>query len=316
MATVANTYASQTATLSDALYALYGEGVSVKDRRAVHGGDCNDAHLLTLTNGARVFLKSNSFKNAGFFTAEAGGLAAIAGTKTLATPKVLAYGADKAEGIAFLLMEYIEEGRRKADFFEAFGRNLAAMHKTTPPVNMPEGKPYGFHEDNIIGFRPQINTPHADWISFYRDCRLSPQLRDAQAAGYLSKEDLRQADSVMAHLDRWLTEPEAPSLVHGDLWGGNYMTASDGSTMIIDPAAYIGHREVDLAMSEMFGGFPAAFYRAYREAYPLQPGYEDRRPLYDLYQMLNHLNQFGTAYLGSVRRILQGLAHTASGPRP
>lgn len=295
-------------SLGEALGACAGEGTKIKDRRAVHGGDCNDAYLLTLTDGRRIFLKSNHIGNAHFFTAEARGLRAIAETKAIAVPKVLACGTDKETQTVFLLMEYIEEGKKRADFFEAFGRNLAAMHRATPPVQMPAGRPCGFDEDNIIGFRPQVNTPHADWISFYRDCRLLPQLRDAQAAGYLSKEDLRQADSVMSRLDRWLIEPEAASLVHGDLWGGNYMTGTDGSAMLIDPAAYIGHREVDLAMSEMFGGFPAAFYRAYQEAYPLQPGYEDRRPLYDLYQMLNHLNQFGGSYLGSVRRILQRYA--------
>ena len=291
-------------SLNEALNAVFGEGAEVRERRAIHGGDCNDARLLVLSTGERVFLKSNNSKNLCFFTAEARGLDAIAGTETIATPKVLAVGTDAAEGMAFLLMEFVEEGRRRADFFEDFGRSLAAMHKAKPPLQMPAGKPLGFDEDNIIGFRPQCNTPQADWISFYRDCRLAPQVRDAQASGYLSKEDLQQADAVMTHLDRYLIEPEQPALVHGDLWGGNYMCGGDGSVLLIDPAAYIGHREVDLAMSQMFGGFPAAFYRAYQEAYPLQPGYEDRRPLYDLYQMLNHLNQFGASYLGSVRRIL------------
>ena len=291
-------------SLASAIHALYGEDVSVINRRAVSGGDCNHAFLLVLSNGTNIFMKANDIGNLSFFQCEAYGLSAIKKAGQIAVPNVLALGIDETLQFAFLLMDYIEQGEKKADFFEVFGRELASLHRYNPSEYVPEGFSFGFLQDNIIGFRPQINTPHKDWISFYREYRLAPQIKDAADAGYLSHEDMQKAETVMQKLDTLLIEPEQPSLVHGDLWGGNYMADADGKPVLIDPAAYVGHREVDLAMSSMFGGFPYAFYHAYEETYPLQDGYEDRRPLYDLYQMLNHLNQFGRSYLSAVRRIL------------
>ena len=141
------------------------------------------------------------------------------------------------------------------------------------------------------------------WIPFFRERRLLPQLRRGE--GYLDEKDRRCAEKLLARLEELLPEPEAPSLLHGDLWSGNYITGPDGRAWLIDPAAYVGHREADLAMTELFGGYPAAFYDAYREAWPLQPGYEQRREIYNLYHLLNHLNLFGPSYLGSVRQILR-----------
>ena len=290
-------------SLHQAIASLCGSDAEIKEKRTVHGGDCNDAQLLLLTDGTRLFLKSNDIGNLSFFTSERLGLLTIEKTGAIATPRVLAAGTDRELGISFLLMDYIEEGKKQPDFFADFGRRLSALHKADASSFVPGGR-FGFTEDNIIGFRPQINTPHNSFISFFRDCRLLPQITDAKKKGYLSADDLRMADHVLSHLDDYLIEPDAPSLVHGDLWGGNYMTGNDGLAVLIDPAAHVSHREVDLAMSEMFGGFSEDFYRAYEEAFPLQQGYRDRRPLYDLYQMLNHLNQFGASYLGSVRRIL------------
>ena len=139
-------------------------------------------------------------------------------------------------------------------------------------------------------------------ISFFREQRLAPQFKAADS--YFIKEDRAKITKLLDNLDRFLIEPEQPSLLHGDLWSGNVMCGSDGKAMLIDPACYIGHREADLAMTELFGGFPQSFYDAYKEAFPLQPGYEERRDLYNLYQLLNHLNLFGPTYLEPVLSII------------
>lgn len=156
--------------------------------------------------------------------------------------------------------------------------------------------------DNYIGAAIQINTPKKSWVEFFRECRLLPQLRMADR--YLDAGLRRKADRLLAHLDRYLREPEFPSLVHGDLWGGNVLCGSDGRAWLIDPAAYVGDFETDLAMTELFGRFPPAFYRAYQEENPVDGEYQERKPIYQLYHLLNHLNLFGRSYLGSVAAIL------------
>ena len=163
---------------------------------------------------------------------------------------------------------------------------------------------YGFPIDNYIGSTPQINTPKDSWVDFFRECRLHPQVRMAYDAGYLERSAMRQADSIMERLETLLPEPDHPSLLHGDLWGGNYMTGPDGKAWLIDPATYVGHREADLAMTELFGGFAPAFYSAYRSIAHVDAGYDERRDLYNLYHLLNHVNLFGYSYVGSVLHIL------------
>ncbi|MDO4407128.1 MAG: fructosamine kinase family protein, partial [Eubacteriales bacterium] len=161
-----------------------------------------------------------------------------------------------------------------------------------------------FPIDNYIGSTPQINTPKDSWVDFFRECRLHPQVRMAYDAGYLERSAIRQADSIMERLETLLPEPDHPSLLHGDLWGGNYMTGPDGKAWLIDPATYVGHREADLAMTELFGGFSPAFYSTYRSIAHVDTGYGERRDLYNLYHLLNHVNLFGYSYVGSVLRIL------------
>ena len=163
---------------------------------------------------------------------------------------------------------------------------------------------YGFPIDNYIGSTPQINTPKDSWVDFFRECRLHPQVRWAYDAGYLERSAMRQADAIMERLETLLPEPDHPSLLHGDLWGGNFMTGPDGKAWLIDPATYVGHREADLAMTELFGGFAPAFYSAYRQIANVDPEYDDRRDLYNLYHLLNHVNLFGYSYVGSVLRTL------------
>ena len=298
-------------SLANALVSLFGTSVKIARTDRVSGGDINKAYALTLTTGDRIFMKANAKENAAFFTAEAACLSAIAETGTIGTPHLLCTGTDDGEevGYSFLLMDFIESGKKRADHFETFARELAAMHDSDTKSFLiqadseTDGKNrFGFFQDNFIGARPQDNTPTADWISFFRDRRLIPQFKAADR--YFSDSDRRQNTKLLDNLEKFLTEPEKPSLLHGDLWGGNVLADKDGKAILIDPAAYVGHAEADLAMTELFGGFPPSFYAAYKEAYKMQAGYEERRDLYNLYHLLNHLNMFGASYLNPVQSIV------------
>ncbi len=284
---------------TDALiWELFGAKIKSMDR--AYGGDINDAYVLELTNGERVFMKSNRNVKRDFFETEAAGLDAMAKTETIGTPRVLGLGRDGDR--QFLLLEMIEPGRKISDFWETFGRELAALHGADTEDFVKGGK-FGFLMDNYIGSTPQTNSPKDGWIEFFRDCRLLPQFERAKR--YFGPEEKKRIETLLNNLDKFLIEPEYPSLLHGDLWSGNFMTDRDGKARLIDPAVYVGHREADIAMTELFGGFHGKFYNAYREAAPMEPGYEDRRDLYNLYHLLNHLNLFGSGYLPSVLRIVK-----------
>lgn len=287
------------ASIDDALASLFGNNVKIAHSARIPGGDINEAFALTLSDGSHIFMKSNKLENIGFFHAEAVGLYAIAQTKAIGTPHILCSGTD--HGKSFLLMEYINGKRRIADYWETFAQELAAMHQAPATGYVPQGK-FGFIEDNYIGAGKQINTPHKSWVSFFRDCRLEPQFQSASK--FFDRSDWQKITRLLDNLGKYLIEPKYPSLLHGDLWSGNYMTGNDNKAWLIDPACSVGHAEADIAMTELFGGFPPAFYGSYQEAAPMQPGYQERRGLYNLYHLLNHLNLFGRAYLPSVRRTI------------
>ena len=293
-------------SLAGALVDLFGSSVAITQTDRLSGGDINKAYGLTLNTGDKIFMKANAKTNAAFFTAEAAGLSAIASTKAISTPKILCTGTDDGEdvGYSFLLLEYIQSSGKIKTYWETFAQELAAMHKAdvSKVASGDADKPFGFFENNFIGARPQQNTPSASWLSFFREQRLAPQFKAADS--YFTKEDRAKITKLLDNLDRFLIEPEQASLLHGDLWSGNVMCGSEGKAMLIDPATYVGHREADLAMTELFGGFPENFYEAYKESFPLQPGYEERRDLYNLYQLLNHLNLFGPTYLEPVLAIV------------
>lgn len=290
-------------SLTEALTSLFGNETEVSQSRRITGGDINEAHGLTLSDGTQIFMKSNAPENVSFFKTEAAGLTAIASTGAIQTPRILCYGTDtEGTGYSFLLLEFITAGQMVTYYWEVFAHELAAMHQASTADLVMDGI-YGFFCDNYIGSGNQCNTAHDRWIPFFRDCRLEPQFR--RAAHYFDSRDQRNISRLLDHLDDYLVEPEYPSLLHGDLWSGNVMTGDNGRAWLIDPAAYVGHAEADLAMTELFGGFSRTFYDAYKEAAPIQPGYDDRRDLYNLYQLLNHLNLFGTAYLSPVKRIVR-----------
>ena len=164
-----------------------------------------------------------------------------------------------------------------------------------------EAQPY--YKDNYIGSSKQINRPSDSWVQFFRDSRLAPQFR--KASSYFDSSDQKRIRYLLDHLDEYLPEPEHASVLHGDLWCGNYIIGNDGEAWLIDPAVYLGHSEADLAMTELFGGFPREFYSAYDEVNPIDREYVQRRDLYNLYHILNHLNLFGGSYLWEVKRVLR-----------
>lgn len=296
-------------SLGDALNAL-APGASLEAHRPVGGGDINRAYRLTLSDGTELFAKTNASSLLPMFEAEAEGLAAMRATCTIGIPAVLAVGLEPSElgrDSSWLLMEWLAPGQTVSNFWETFAEELADMHAADTAFLFPERggqTTYGFPLDNYIGSTPQINTPMRSWVDFFRECRLHPQVRMAYDGSYLERSAMRQADTVMERLESLLPEPDHPSLLHGDLWGGNYMIGPDGKAWLIDPATYVGHREADLAMTELFGGFSPAFYSAYRSIAHVDAGYSERRDLYNLYHLLNHVNLFGYSYVGSVLRIL------------
>ena len=287
-------------SLKEAVSLACGGEAAVEKKQTVHGGDANDAYELFLSDGKRLFLKTNRISNADFFRAEAEGVAAIKATETIRVPHIHAIGT--GDGISFILMEYIDRAGAGRDFWEELGVSLAALHKAETSSFVNGGK-YGFKSDNYIGAGRQKNTPGNSWIEFFSECRLRPQLE--LASGYFDSSTIMKANRLLDSLDRFLYEPERPSLLHGDLWSGNFMSDETGHPMLIDPAVYVGCNEADIAMTELFGGFDKRFYASYFKAMGAIPEYESRRDLYNLYHLTNHLNLFGGAYLPAVMRTIE-----------
>ncbi|RME12287.1 MAG: fructosamine kinase [Ardenticatenia bacterium] len=265
-------------------------GTAITRITPVGGGDINQAARLE-TAGDVFFLKWHAAPPPGMFAAEADGLRRIAATHTVRVPHVI------AQGDTWLLLEWLPIGRRTAAAAKRLGEALATLHRHTAAH-------YGLEHDNYIGLTPQINHPETDWVRFWREHRLRPQMRLAAERGRMPTHRRRALERLIARLDEWLPRTPPASLLHGDLWGGNWVALEDGTPALIDPAVYHGDRETDIAFTHLFGGFPASFYDAYTAAWPLPPGADARRDLYNLYHLLNHLNLFGEAYGASVDHIL------------
>lgn len=259
------------------------------------GGDINQARLLETGTG-RYFLKMNTLPvSLDMFQAEAAGLKLIQETKTVHSPHVL--GCEQVGDTAFLLLEFIENGRRSNVFWTAFGSSLAEMHRAHQTA-------FGLSFDNYIGSLPQANPEMNRWPDFYKKARLEPQLQMALNSNRLNSRDRAQFEQLFDKLPDLLPD-EPPSLIHGDLWSGNFLAGPNEEGVLIDPAVCCAHREMDIAMSKLFGGFAPAFYEAYHATYPLLHGWEERIPLYQLYYLLVHVNLFGGGYVQSVRQILR-----------
>lgn len=280
---------------------FFGNEIQIKGRVPVSGGDINQAYRLDLSDGNSVFLKVNRPDLEDMFHAEKEGLSALAASGAIAVARPLFAGKDPEESISYLLLEYVQEGSPIGSFWEDFGRSLALMHRQSTDTFTPGGR-FGFTRNNYIGRTPQSNTTHNLFVPFFRKERLLPQIRMADQ--WFEKKDYSAIERLLDRLDELLIEPAFPSLLHGDLWAGNFLSDTEGKAVLIDPAAYVGCAEADLAMTELFGGFSSRFYDGYREVTSIAYGYEDRKDLYNLYHLLNHLNLFGSGYLSSVRRIL------------
>jgi len=267
--------------------------IEILESQSIGGGCIHHATRIRTEEG-QYFLKYNHAREADNFAKEWRGLNLLASAKALKVPEALATG--KVGSHAFLLTEYIEEGSRSTVFWTDFGRGLAALHRNSK-------EQYGLNFDNYIGALPQHNEKRGDWISFFIEQRLEKQLRLAMDN---KKADLKLKGSLHA-LYKKLPQllPEEPaSLLHGDLWSGNFLCATNGEAVLIDPAVYYGHREAELAFTHLFGGFRQGFYDAYQEAWPLQTGWEDRIDLFNLYPLMVHLNLFGHSYLPQIQSIL------------
>jgi fructosamine-3-kinase len=305
-------------------------GARVVDARAVSGGDINVAEAVTLADGRRLFVKSggppgvvkgdmrggaSSDASAsprtptgrrgeaaspghdvgeplGMYAAEARGLAWLAEARALRVPAVVAVGA------GFLALELVVASAPARDFDARLGRGLAALHRFGAPR-------FGLDDDNFIGRLPQDNAAVAGtWSDFYRARRLEPQLRLAADAGLASSRLRAGFARLFTELDALVGPPEPPARLHGDLWGGNHLVDESGAPCLCDPAAYGGHREIDLAMMRLFGGFGARVFAAYDEAWPLADGHAARVALYQLYPLMVHVNLFGGSYVGQVEALL------------
>ena len=277
-------------------------GREITGARDLHGGDIHAAYRVELRGGDVVFVKSSAGAPRGMFTEEARGLEWLRAAGALRIPAVIAVGDDE-EGPRFLALEYLEPGRHAPAFDENLGRGLAALHRFGAPA-------YGFDQDNYIGSLRQSNRAHALWAAFYREERLLPLVRRAVDGRELAPGDGAKFDRLFDRLESMVGPTEPPSRLHGDLWGGNLHADDRGQPCLIDPAVYGGHREIDLAMMRLFGGFGSRVFSAYREAWPLADGHEGRVPLYQLYPLLVHVNLFGGGYAGSALRALdEALSH-------
>ena len=263
--------------------------------RPVSGGDISSAYLLE-TQSQKFLLKVNSKSFAKYlFLAEQKGLQAIEDTKTIAVPHV--HLVDELDGKPFLLMDFVESRRPNAKDYTHFGRDLANMH-------LVSNDQFGFSSDNFIGSLPQSNAFHTDWAEFYWNERILPQLEIAKKNTALDDAKIPSKESALKIFRQVFGEVK-PSLLHGDLWGGNYLISTDGTPFLIDPAVYYGHSMMDVALSLLFGGFDAEFYDAYHEIIPKQTYYQEQIKLYQLYYLLVHLNLFGRSYRSSVVDILE-----------
>lgn len=262
------------------------------------GGGCINAAYQLQTSEHSFFIKLNQPQLLSMFEAEARGLEEMRALNCVRVPQVICYG--QADGHSYLVLEYIELDSLRGHANQLLGKQLAQLHQHTQPF-------FGWHIDNTIGSTPQYNNREKDWLTFWQQNRLNQQLKFTVQNGFggrLQDKGQRLSNGLHHFFEGY---SPSPSLLHGDLWGGNAAADPQGNPVIFDPACYYGDRETDIAMTELFGGFGSDFFTAYQAEYPLDPGYQTRKTLYNLYHILNHVNLFGGGYLGQAESMIEQL---------
>ena len=263
--------------------------------QSIGGGSINHAYKVTTSSGS-YFLKYNEAQaHPNMFSSEYKGLKVLADTKTIRIPEALYYY--EGEEYSCILMEYILETNPSNYFWKSFAQNLANLHRYSADS-------FGLDFSNYMGSLPQSNRQHTTFIDFFIEERLQPQIILARDNGYLHSAHIRKAEKLYQELSSIIPE-EKQALVHGDLWSGNFMCDEKGEPLIMDPAIYYGHREVDIAMTTMFGGFSQEFFQYYQQNFPMEQAWEQRLPIYNLYPILIHINLFGKSYLSGFERVLK-----------
>ena len=315
-------------TIAAAIGSATRQPFRLTSHTAIGGGCINQTYRISGQDERHFFVKLNSADKLAMFSAEVAGLEEIAATQTIRVPKPITHGI--AGKLSYLVLEQLD--LTSYGDTPLLGKQLAALHRFSPdsvnatplaakevkgghsrpgcsatPCHGRTSKQFGYTQDNFIGATPQQNGWSDDWMDFWRERRLKFQLLRATENGYGDQLDdlgMKLLDTLPAYFDGYSPQP---SLLHGDLWGGNHAFLADGTPAIFDPAVYYGDREVDLAMTELFGGYSADFYTAYRATYPLHEGHALRRDLYNLYHILNHANMFGGGYVRQAEKLMQRL---------
>ncbi len=281
--------------LENILSESQGEKITIWNYSYVGGGSINETFQISTSIGTLFVKKNSASQYPEMFQREAAGIKILSEANEIDVPKVITFGEGTRD--AFLILEFIEAEGRKKDFWSDFARKLGNLHRHSADY-------FGLEHDNYIGSLPQHNRKHHTWIDFFREERLSVQVKMAMDSGAMGSGEVRLMEKFYSRMDN-IFPVEPPSLIHGDLWGGNFMVNAMGEPVIIDPAVYYGNREMDLGMSKLFGGFNSSFYKYYNQYFPLEKGWEERLDYCNLYPLMVHVNLFGGGYMNSVLLILK-----------
>lgn len=274
-------------------FETFGREIEIKEYRMLGGGSINVAVQINSDAGS-YFIKYNTKDLEGMFEAEVKGLEILKESEAVRIPEVMGYG--RRDGRDYLVLEYISPSRPSMGYWEGLGQKLAKLHQVSSDK-------YGLRFNNYIGSLRQSNEQCDDWIQFFIEKRLNVQAGLALYNELISWDLYEKFQQFYKKIPDLLPS-EKPSLLHGDLWSGNVMTDEKGQPCLIDPAVYYGNREAEMAFTTLFGGFDSRFYQAYHEAFPLQPRFDERVPIYNIYPLMVHVNLFGLSYLAPVEKIL------------